>query len=323
MNSRFTEDSTGIMAGEFHNENDQIEFPSGRVVVTGASGFIGRHLCCTLLDDGCEVHALSRSQPKNLDTRLKWQRVDLTDLEATQSAFASIRADLVFHLCSYAQGERDLALVLPKFRGELEATINVLATVTKVGCRRLVTAGSLEESALSEVPSSPYAAAKAASRAYTRMFHQLYGLPVAMTRIFMTYGPGQPAKKLIPHSVARMLRDEPLKIASPDRKVDWIYVEDVVRGLLAVAAAPKMEGESVDLGSGELVEIRDLIFHLHELIKSRTVPEFGSLPQRAFEQVRCADVARTYALTGWRPTISLDDGLRRTVDSASRIALRY
>ncbi len=59
-----------------------------------------------------------------------------------------------------------------------------------------------------------------------------------------------------------MLRDEPLKIASPDRKVDWIYVEDVVRGLLAVAAAPGMEGNRSILGSGELVEIRDLIFHL-------------------------------------------------------------
>jgi UDP-glucose 4-epimerase len=285
-----------------------------RIAVTGASGFIGLHLCRTLLDQGVEVHALSRSKPRIIDPRFRWQEVDLTNADSTRRAFASIRPELVFHLCSYAQGERELALVLPTFRGEVEATINVLINATETGCQRLVAAGSLEESESSDVPSSPYAAAKAASRTYARMFHRLYGLPVVMTRIFMTYGPGQPAKKLIPHSVGRMLSGEPLKIASPDRKVDWIYVEDVVRGLLAVASAPGLEGQSVDLGSGELVSIREIIGRIQRLTNSSTSVEFGALPQRAFEQVRSADTNRTHALTGWRTIVPLDAGLARTVE---------
>ena len=105
-------------------------FPSGhRVAVTGASGFIGLYLCRALLDHGWEVQAISRSEPKISDERLRWHKVDLTDSEAARRAFASIRADSVFHLCSYAQGERELALVLPTFRGELEATVNVLANL--------------------------------------------------------------------------------------------------------------------------------------------------------------------------------------------------
>jgi GDP-D-mannose dehydratase len=78
-------------------------------------------------------------------------KVDLTDVEVTRTVVASLRADLIFHLCSYAQGERDLALVLPTFRGELVATINLLTSVAEISCRRLVMAGSLEETDLGEI----------------------------------------------------------------------------------------------------------------------------------------------------------------------------
>jgi nucleoside-diphosphate-sugar epimerase len=73
------------------------------------------------------------------------------------------------------------------------------------------------------------------------MFHHLYRFPIVMTRIFMVYGPGQPIKTLIPHSITRMLPDETLSIGSPERKVDWIYGDDLVRGLLAVASTPGSE----------------------------------------------------------------------------------
>jgi UDP-glucose 4-epimerase len=296
----------------------QIGLTNQRMLVTGGSGFIGLHLCRALLGAGYEVHALSRSEPKISDSRLQWHQVDLTDSEATGRTFARIRPDLVWHLCSYAQGERDLSLVLPTFRGELETTVNVLSSATESGCSRLVMAGSLEESDPSDVPSSPYAAAKAASRTYAKMFHRLYGLPIVMTRIFMTYGPGQSAKKLIPHCIDTLLQGRPLKIASPSRKVDWLYVEDVVQGLLAVAAAPDLEGKSVDLGSGEMVEIREVVHRIQRLINPGASIEFASSPGRALEQVRCADSAKTYALTGWRPTSSLDAGLTRTVESYAR-----
>jgi nucleoside-diphosphate-sugar epimerase len=284
-----------------------------RVIVTGASGFVGLHLCRALLLYGCDVHALSRSEPKIRDPKLHWHKIDLTDLEATRTAFARIRADFVWHLCSYAQGERELALVLPTFRGELETTVNVLVSATDIGCQRLIMAGSLEESDRNEIPSSPYAAAKAASRSYAKMFHEFYGVPVVMTRIFMTYGPGQSAKKIIPHAITCMLRGRLLKITSPGRRVDWLYVEDLVRGLLAVAVASDLEGISVDLGSGELVEIADVVRRIQALINPSAPVEFGAYPERALEQVRHADSARTYALTGWRPTISLGAGLKQTI----------
>lgn len=286
---------------------------SERILITGASGFIGLHLCRTLLNRGAEVHAACRSKPRISDPQLRWHKVDLTDAEVTRTLVRKVRADLIFHLCSYAQGERDLTLVLPTFRGELEATINLLTSVAEVGCRRLVMAGSLEEPELGEIPSSPYAAAKSASKGYARMFHRLYGVPIAMTRIFMTYGPGQSPKKLVAHAVGCLLRGETLKIASPGRRVDWIYVEDVAQGLLAVGLAPGLAGKSVDIGGGELVEIRDVVLRLRRIINSSAKIEFATLT-RSEEEVPCADTTATSELTGWHPTIALDEGLTRTVD---------
>ena len=286
-----------------------------KILVTGASGFIGTHLIRTLLDRGREVYAVSRSEPKVSDPGLQWTKVDLTDPEDVRKTFAVIRPDLVFHLASYAQGERNLELVYPTFTGELATAINVLTSATESGVSRLVMAGSLEESDPSEVPSSPYAAAKMATRLYAKMFYELYKLPVVFTRIFMVYGPGQSSKKLIMHSISRLLNGNSLKIGSPDRKVDWIYIKDVVEGLLAVAAARGLEGESVDLGSGELTDIRTVVTQIKEIVNNpEAAVEFGAIPPRASEVVRVADAEATFAATGWRPKVSLNAGLYRTVD---------
>jgi UDP-glucose 4-epimerase len=285
-----------------------------RVVVTGATGFIGLHLCRSLLRSGAEVFAICRTEPGILHERLHWRQADLTDFQCTQKAFCGLQDSLVFHLCSYAQGERDLAMVLPTFQGELVTSVNVLTAVADIGVTRIVMAGSMEEPGLGEIASSPYAAAKAASRGYGAMFHRLHGVPVVMTRIFMTYGPGQAAKKVIPHAIITLVQGRPLKIASPRRLVDWIFVEDVVQGLLAVAFTSGMEGNSLDIGSGELIEIGDVVRRICALVRPDAPVEFGSTSERAVEQVQRADVVRTSALTGWCPTVSLDDGLKLTVE---------
>ena len=98
-----------------------------------------------------------------------------------------------------------------------------------------------------------------------------------------------------------MLRGNPLKIVSPRRKVDWLYVEDLVRGLLTLAVAPGLEGESVDLGLGELVEICDVVHRIQRLIDPRAMVEFGTSPERAFEQVRYADTAANLRTDGMAP----------------------
>jgi len=292
-----------------------ISYAGQRVLVTGASGFIGTALVTRLISDGAEVHAVSRhAQPASAD--LRWWQADLADAEATRRLVASMNPDVVFHLASYVAGGRDLALVSTTLHSNLLSTVNLLTSLVEHGCSSVVLAGSMEEPLEgADTPGSPYAAAKWASSGYARMFHALYALPVATARIFMTYGPGQSDRtKLIPYVTEQLLRGEEPRLTSGDRLVDWIYVDDVAEGVLSIGLHPEAAGETIDLGSGQLTSIRGVVEHLVRVANPEVTPQFGAIPARPMEHSRVADVHASDDLIGWRPTTSLEEGLARTVD---------
>lgn len=289
-----------------------------KALVTGASGFIGSHLCRCLYEGGAEVHGVSRSTQSNYDTHVHWWQGELADIEVVRCLLTTIKPDLIFHLASYVSGSRDLEIVLPSFKSNLMSTVNLLTAATEIGCHRIILTGSLEEpdsSTAGAIPCSPYAAAKWASSAYARMFLALYKTPVVVARLFMVYGPGQKdLRKLIPYVTLSFLREQPAKLSSGQRQVDWIYVDDVIDGFIAIAQTPGVEGNVIDLGSGTFVSIRTVVEHLVNLIHPKIIPSFGALNDRPMEQVRVANTADTFAKIGWRPTISLEKGLALTVD---------
>jgi UDP-glucose 4-epimerase len=293
-------------------------FYAQKVLVTGASGFIGSHLCRSLTNQGAEVYALSRAFHKDDAANPHWMQVDLEDAASPRDLVGALHPNVVIHLASQAVGSRDLEFVLPVFRSNLVTTINLLTAAAKIGCQRIVVAGSLEEPDQHDpqpTPSSPYAASKWASSTYARMFHALYRTPVVIARLFMTYGPGQKdIQKLVPYTVLSLLQGKPPKLSSGNRLVDWIYVEDVVEGLLAAALATDLDGCTVELGSGRLTSIRSVVEKIERLVGSDTKPIFGALPDRAMEQTRMADTNTTYERLGWKPITSLDEGLKRTVE---------
>jgi nucleoside-diphosphate-sugar epimerase len=296
------------------------KFRDSVVAVTGATGFIGAHLASRLCALGAEVHGIARSE-KILEHRQFHPRtLDLCDYKAVESAVRSIKPSYIFHLASHVMGAPDLKHVLPAFHANLETTVNLLTACAETGYgqKRVVLTGSLVEpppGELETIPSSPYAAAKWASSSYARMFHALYGLPTNIARVFMVYGPAQrDESKLVPYVVRTLLAGKAPKITSGQRLIDWINVADVVDGFLAIAAVQGIEGQSVDLGSGKLIATRDFVLTISRLMDAKNSPEFGALPDRPLEPVRTADVERSYQQTGWRPRVSLDRGLRETIE---------
>jgi len=288
-----------------------------KVLVTGASGFIGSHLCQRLASLGSEIHAISRSNFTGELPDYSWLQADLIDFARVHALLCDIKPQVIFHLASHVMGSRDREAVLPTFHSNLMSTVNLLTAASEVGCRRFILAGSLEEpdaGTPEAIPSSPYAVAKWASSAYTRMFHALYQLPTVILRIFMVYGPAQrDILKVIPYTALSLLRGEEPKLTSGQRQIDWIYVDDVVDGLIAAAQASGIEGRTLDIGSGALVSIRAVVQHLVHLIDPQAKLHFGAVPERPLEQVRVADIAKTYSQLGWQPTTSLQAGLQRTV----------
>jgi len=294
------------------------KFSRHKFLVTGGHGFIGTHICHRLCQEGAEVHAVSRTQRVNdIPSLHSWQG-DLKDIDVVRNLLKVIKPDIIFHLASHVAGGRDLDLVMPTFHSNLMSTVNLLTVASEVGCRRIVLAGSLEEPEFENsqaVPSSPYAAAKWASSAYARMFHALYQLPVVVLRLFMVYGPAQQdLSKLIPYVILTALRGEAPQLTSAQRPVDWIYVDDVVDGFLAVARAVGVEGKTIDVGSGALVPVRTVVERLVRFINPQIEPIFGALTDRPVEQVRVADTAKSHVQMGWKPATTLEQGLHKTVD---------
>jgi UDP-glucose 4-epimerase len=291
---------------------------SQRVLITGASGFIGSHLCQRLLDEGAEVHAIYRTQTPPQDSGARWWQADLSDEASVRALFRDVRPEVIFHLASHVKGAPNLEHLLPTFRSNLQSTVNLLTLAAEKGCRRMVITGSLAEPEVENgelFPSAPYAAAKWASSGYARMFHALYKLPVVIARVFMVYGPAQQdLTKLIPYVTLSLLRGEKPKISSGGRPVDWIYVSDVIDGFMALGQAQGIDGGTFDLGSGKLVSIRELVEQLAVIVDPRAKVEFGALADRPLEPTRLAKVAETFASIGWKPRVELQDGLERTVD---------
>jgi nucleoside-diphosphate-sugar epimerase len=148
------------------------------------------------------------------------------------------------------------------------------------------------------------------------MFHTLYRTPVVTLRLFMVYGPGQQdVKKFVPYVTLSLLEGRAPELSSGIRRVDWIYVDDVVDGYLAAAVSAGAEGRTIDLGSGELVSVRSVAERLVKIVGAVGIaPIFGAVSDRPMEQERFADLAEARAVLGWSPRMKLVDGLARTVD---------
>lgn len=289
---------------------------TARALVTGASGFIGQALCRALVSEGVEPFALRRPD-SDMVGGTPYVTADLADPVQVRQCLDRVKPDVIFHLAGLTGATPALDAVLPTFAANLTSTVILLTAATEVGCRRVVLAGSLEEPPADDRtgPSSPYAASKWAASMYARMFWQLYRTPVTVARIFMVYGPNQrDENKLIPYTIRSLVSGAEIRLSSPSRDVDWVFVDDVARGLIALSRAANVEGTSIDIGTGVLVSVRQVIERIVDLVGAPGQTRFGTLPDRPNEQVRRADVNRTEQMIGWRPSVGLEEGLAVTVD---------
>jgi nucleoside-diphosphate-sugar epimerase len=284
------------------------------VLVTGGSGFIGGRLERSLRERGARVHAVSRVP--RADTGTRWHQADLADPDAADALLRAIEPEVVYHLAGHVTGSREAAEVLPTFTGNLASTVNVLLAATRSRCPRVVLAGSMEElGGAAGIPGSGYAAAKVAATAYARMFHATHGLSVVNLRVFMVYGPGeQDGQRLVPYAVTSLLAGEPPRLSSGTRPVDWVYVGDVVEAFLAAGeAASGDDGEPIDIGSGTLVTIRELVDALAHRIDTGAAPVYGARADRPHEAAVAADLGAARRHLGWQPATPLAAGLDATI----------
>ncbi|GAA4799762.1 NAD(P)-dependent oxidoreductase [Actinomycetospora chlora] len=286
------------------------------VLVTRASGFLGRHLVRRLHALGSHVHAVARpgTPPRPTGDVRRWHHADLGDADALAAVVRAARPVAVVHLASEVRGDRDGDLAVTMLEANTRAAVAVMtAARAEPGCR-VVLAGSIEEPRGDEPPVSPYAAAKAAATGYARLFHAQDGLPVTVLRIAMVYGPDQPdTAKLVPHVCRSLVAGAVPTLGSGTRGVDWVHVEDVADALVRAAVAPDAPGQVLDVGSGRVVTIAEVVRELADLAGHHGPLGLGARGDRTGERVQVADPEPAARVLGWRATTPLRDGLAGTL----------
>ena len=291
-----------------------------RFALTGAAGFLGRHVIRLLHRQGARIIALRRAESRPLpDATVQEAVIDLNDEAACAQTLHDLRPDHVIHLAGYANTDRSVASIVQALQVNLVGSINlVLGAMDRVPDCRVVVAGSMEAANPWQGPlalGSPYGMSKAMVEVLTGSLNRLYGTNVLNMRIGMAYGEDDPNhRRLVPSVILSLLQGHAPAIGNPGRLCDWIHAEDVAEALIRGALLPRAEPASIDVGNGRLGSIADVVAIIQRLLGTELPLQPVERLQRSNEQARCADLsAMTAALGGWRPRIGLEEGLARAV----------
>lgn len=303
----------------------------GTVVVTGGAGAIGTRLVRRLLDDGAEsvvvIDDLSSGYDWLVpsDSRVKLLVRDVCDLPKIELDVAS---PLVFHLAAFFANQNSVEHPLDDLRSNGLGTLTALLWAREHSARALVYASAgcsiaghgVEGPIREDMPVSlhldtPYQITKALGEFYCNYFNP--EMPTVRCRFFNSYGPGEVPglyRNVIPNFIWRALNNEPLIITGTgDETRDFVYVDDLVDGLIRAALTPGAYGEAFNLGTGVQTRIIDLAELIIKTCGSRSQIRFA--PRRPWDKSlhREASIDRAKTALGFRPVVALREGIERTV----------
>lgn len=302
-------------------------------LITGAAGFLGSSLANQLAREGHLVRGLddlSSGEPQVLFEDVHFTRGDVNDRPKLWTLLQDI--DCVYHLAARVRVAESLLYPREYTDVNVGGTVSLMEAMRDVGVRRVVFASSgavygdqgeqpLREDA-SPFPRSPYAVSKLAAEYYVRTIGSLWGIETVCLRIFNAYGPGQhlpPSHPpVVPNWLRQAVRGGSLVVHGDGNQTrDFIYVQDVVRALVAAATAANLDQRVINVGSGVETRLRDLAQMILDVSGNEGEVLFTPRNDPGVSRM-CADIALAAKLLGWKPRTSLEDGLRLTLNEDER-----
>jgi UDP-glucose 4-epimerase len=301
---------------------------SRRVLVTGASGFVGANLARRLLAEGNDVHLLLRAnhnpwRVQEIRDQVTVHEADLGALAGLEAVMAAARPEWVFHLAAHGAypDQQDLDRMIAT---NVQGTANLLRAAERAGVEAFVNSGSSSEYGYKDhaptedewlEPNSHYAATKAAATLLCRYTAQRTGLRITTLRLYSAYGPYEEPRRLVPTLVVMGLEGRLPPLVNPNVARDYVHVDDVCDAYLLAAATPGQEpGAVFNVGTGVQTTLREIVATTRRLLAIETEPVWGSMPDRSWDtNVWVSNPSRIRAQLGWSPRHDVEEGLRATV----------
>ncbi|MBI5419763.1 MAG: NAD-dependent epimerase/dehydratase family protein [Deltaproteobacteria bacterium] len=298
-----------------------------RVLVTGAAGFIGANLARELVTGGAEVHAIIRPGTRlwrieEMVPDLVLHSVDLGERAMVRKTVRSVRPEAVFHLaaCGVSPAHQDRDEIL---KCNVLGTVNLLEATAPLDCRRFVHMGGSSEYGPKNrpikecdgtAPVTYYGATKAAASILCRQFARASRLPVVILRPFSVYGYWEAPARLIPTAVKAACSGDEMALTPPGYRRDFIFVEDVVEACLLALKSGGIDGEILNIGSGEQWANEEVVDMVKAVTGREIRVQLGKYPARPSDTTNwVADIRKAGDMLGWRPRHALRLGLEKTV----------
>jgi len=300
-------------------------------LVTGGAGFIGSHLVEELVRRGHHVRvvdSLITGKRKNLDhvSGVEFVEGDLADVTVAARAVEGIT--YVLHQAALPSVPRSVMDPITSNRANIDASVNILVAARDAGVKRLVYAGS--SSAYGNTPTlpkheemptnplSPYALQKLVAEQYAQMFTRLYGFETVTIRYFNVFGPrqdpGSPYSGVISLFATALLEGrQPTIYGDGEQTRDFTYVANVVDGVLRAAEAPGVSGHVINVATGSRISLNALLRTMNEIVGTKLEPIYQE-PRAGDVRDSQADISKAKKLLGYTPVVSLQEGLKKTLD---------
>jgi nucleoside-diphosphate-sugar epimerase len=298
-----------------------------KVLITGATGFIGANLVRRAIGAGADVSIFTRmsSDTWRINDKLECvslHKVDLLDYEKLMLTIRDIDPEIIYHTAAYGgnPAQKDFKKIITS---NYIATVNLVNACKKSNFELFVNTGSSSEYGIKTLPMSEedllepmndYGVAKSAATVYCRFAAKSERLPIVTLRLFSPYGSYEGSTRLIPSAILDCLHGKNPMITSLAFVRDFLFIEDIMVAYLKALDAKDLEGEIINIGSGHQHSIGDVVQEIIKLTGNNVVPEIGGSMRWSNEPAKWeADISKAKRLLNWEPKYDLTLGLRATI----------
>lgn len=304
-------------------------YSNKRVLITGASGFIGKHLTANLLQQGAHISTVDLRADHSSECHVTAYIGNLCDAAFVEKCLKAAQPEIIFHLAAYKERSAAMGAFKEAIAANLDATLNLVTFAQQTpSLQALVVMGTVDEyggnvapfiEGTRETPVSAYSFSKLCVTHLCEVMHTIYDLPCVVLRPTVAYGPGQANDMFIPALIQSIIAGKPFPMTKGEQTRDFIYISDLISAILQSGVRRAACGQIINVGNGHPVTIAQLARTVEKMIGVEAVVEYGALPYRKGEIMAYGvNLDKAHSLLNWHADVSLVAGLHETIDYYKR-----